>query len=1043
MSKQKEILLQWLIDVEQVLAAIGTITSVAGDYYSVILARIQNLKATCSEQDETLAHSSDHSLENEQNSLKQSIGMLIFHQLQSSAEEYSLNVQTSQEAITAILEDNPAINIQPIIAQYNHQIREVNAQNLERLQRIKEKLRPNQSVSLNNLDEMISKISKNPDQLLVKQTEINKLDSTKKTRVKRSIPQIKTMPNEAILAIHQRTEFETLVLQSQDYLAMEDTLFNNVPKDILKEVKAEFLIKKYLVELRTDIELLTSLLNRPSTPGFTRETISESPSSSSSLLKGFNHWFDGGEKSIPITEEHKELAIENQDDLSITIKQIHEQITRIESIKNRVNQKLQWLTSDKPEDILAQARHNLRKVLEEFVLNVITIDIDNKRDLDSQQFKEPLVKFILELNDELRNSNMPLVTKKITELHNRLLQHLAEATNFLEKAWSKLPNNQLTPIPLLNSEVDAILFGLFDYNPSKKPGVTDILKQIVALNHVTEKLSAFPIKRSSNYFALRNTEVEHDKTIYNRYAKIRKKINEQSLRLFSKIEPLDHEFSHCEEARKGSKAHQGLTLALRTIKAQVKSYAVERVNLLTISCPLERLEKITALQEQTIKEINHQYSELEKIGPDREDSPCTSSTEHLASSSSKNSLLQVSNKRESHQENNHVFAGIDACISELDRKYSFERSLILYNLNQALDEATIAMDIHQARNQVLATLKPQIKQLETLRGRAESFSLFRLKEETIPAINQLKKEVTRVKSRIKFDNLAAVTELRTYDSQMQVPILRNLNPFKPDVLVHIPRVKECRRNMDVAYNDIDTCSAPTLKACKIRLETCIGEMDDKITLLNTTLQNAQIIENRLISDAYRTSVRVINNLQSEFCRIVRHHIAETRLRFPDNQNLIDLQNRTINEANDLNQDLGNYSNELIGLIDPRLAKLKNMHSAFVAINNNYISVNINHYSEQSYVQALKDEVERQIILNPNMEDLSDGKRSHFVQWIRKNIFKPIQSLNHRVSLLFKPATDNANRFFTTAGACYTERRVVETGNTVYGELNQIQSSTVA
>lgn len=193
------------------------------------------------------------------------------------------------------------------------------------------------------------------------------------------------------------------------------------------------------------------------------------------------------------------------------------------------------------------------------------------------------------------------------------------------------------------------------------------------------------------------------------------------------------------------------------------------------------------------------------------------------------------------------------------------------------------------------------------------------------------------------------------------------------------------------------------------------------------------IDRRMESPPYRISLNILTELKQEFDRIFDKHIKSSRQLTRDQKNeLIDIK------PNLLSQSYVRTSNITTALqrIDPRLNKLIEIWDQFEKINTQYLQNNHhpsldsgnNQWVDQEYIKTLQNQA-NQSLRSCDMERISDGVRSKFIQWLRYHIVKPLQHLGR----------NNSHLFFPTKLACKTEKELIYLGNTAYERLSPLLS----
>ena len=210
------------------------------------------------------------------------------------------------------------------------------------------------------------------------------------------------------------------------------------------------------------------------------------------------------------------------------------------------------------------------------------------------------------------------------------------------------------------------------------------------------------------------------------------------------------------------------------------------------------------------------------------------------------------------------------------------------------------------------------------------------------------------------------------------------------------------------------------------------DIQNSVNACNNALVDAQKVEKeikrRLNTPAYKISQTILLDLQKEFNRILVKHINHASEISANQKNIL------LEHKDDLifTRAYSEAVNTALQQIDPRLSKLKTIYAQFEKINHDYTykhhpSAALDHKRlDNDYINTLQERA-NESLRSPNMEHMSDGVRSEFIQWIRNHIVKPLQHLGKKHPFVF----------FPTKWACRTEKALVEKGNDAYQQLTQL------
>lgn len=172
-------------------------------------------------------------------------------------------------------------------------------------------------------------------------------------------------------------------------------------------------------------------------------------------------------------------------------------------------------------------------------------------------------------------------------------------------------------------------------------------------------------------------------------------------------------------------------------------------------------------------------------------------------------------------------------------------------------------------------------------------------------------------------------------------------------------------------------------------EQMIQERNSQIVRYKATLANAKEYEKRLVSLEHTVAGNITNTIRQEFERIIKKYIDKTlnisaqELR----ENLALIKQKPLGPLGknpDENEDLA------LNAIDPRLIHLRNMYQQFVTLDEHYLNQNLPPF--ESYSEDLGKCAQKH--LQRSMEVFSN--QHPFIQWIRKHIIEPLQSITAKI-----------------------------------------------
>ncbi|WP_028387751.1 hypothetical protein [Legionella fairfieldensis] len=661
-----------------------------------------------------------------------------------------------------------------------------------------------------------------------------------------------------------------------------------------------------------------------------------------------------------------------------------------------------------PQEVATALLKNLHNSLEQFLLHFIKIDLNNiERNNDTHILVEQLIAFISELVDNLEK--IPLNSDKIEEFRQKLLLHIGK------KRTIRLFKQNVPPCRIELDDVHSILKELLDSDPGgltakfksklgnlvKKDSYQDVIKNQIAVNdHLCAKLQHFPVNRIADYCIFTKLMDKQHETI--------KKIREEMQR---NIESL-----------------------AASLKKELQFYGEEFLNRPERINGNHSLSELENIQDYLVK-IENEYLQKKSICNSLHENPTQEELKQYIEYLDNMTIIQKNLLNElndlqgfyNHQDGTKKMALSN--IEKLNREYFSIKNELGQHLQQTLNDAKATLLIYpeNADDPIVSEKKILTNELRT---RNQTKSLTALKREVTLAIHVLNEHIAQTRVRLRADYQNSIRRINDkHGNFLFQPFFSSLsqeNPFKDEINRAYNRETQEVAKLQTLYQSINTVPPMRLAQIVPDLNEAIRLTGDEILIQREELcEKAGIIEIRLRSPHYLTSLRIIKKLENEYIRIINAHIDEAIEKFPAKKDR--LNGIKTNPASFLAAHTP-PDMELLNTIDPRLNKLLSISYQFKQTNTEYINTNLHAMNNERYLNHLIKHVETHIH-NNHMEDLSEGIRSPFIQWIRKSVLKPLQNLKHQIIEKKSP-----HRFFTTLGACKTEKELVETGNQVYKSL---------
>ena len=367
----------------------------------------------------------------------------------------------------------------------------------------------------------------------------------------------------------------------------------------------------------------------------------------------------------------------------------------------------------------------------------------------------------------------------------------------------------------------------------------------------------------------------------------------------------------------------------------------------------------------------------------------------------------------------HALITLDILIAETKEKQTLYHALTL-----KITEARSALQFERGDNHDSSfnALQSQTKLAAIIGTEEEALSPLTIKVSNAIAtldarINQIKNllltETTREQEtiRVQIQDLSLSTHKLNHRD----------NPLHQDLRQEIGIIDTDHHNNQIHHAKLNTTLGTGLQIWHKEYLNQYEAIKTKIHRADELLIDALEIERRLKTEAYKVSQTILSQLEKEFIRIVLRHRNKSDKTIPEEKLNLTLISEERPETI-----------EALKRIDPRLIKLKTLYSEFKSINSEYLSRNFtrksdNNYTkiDRDYLEALKNQAIKSF--RENVEQMSDGVRSVFIQWLRHHVFKPLQNLGRK----------NQSLFFYTAGACKTEKELVKLGNESYARLTHL------
>lgn len=636
------------------------------------------------------------------------------------------------------------------------------------------------------------------------------------------------------------------------------------------------------------------------------------------------------------------------------------------------------------EQFMLTAKTMLKKQFETCLLTFCVIDVNNKDDKDTQFFIKNLLKFIGDLKQRFQKYPGVVNSSAIDSLHNQLLMHLGEKKRFL--IWStSLSKMEAKDITALSNQ-------LFDVASPSKVDTSYYRKRIAGSYDLAAFIDAFPIQAIKDYQILK--EINEDEHL---------KILSKEKQIVSDIDALTQELSEYflllpEVLGENGpwKAARGLLGELETFRVdeQAGLYIQAREKALEVVSPLDRVHQLASLQKKRLDQIADRAQKL--------------NTFHETASPLIKTLKQEFENKKKDLEHQLI-----AELADAEAALSFiQSSSELSFTGDSKKEFETAVELAK---QLIKTV-PESKE-----------HLFKLRRQVSTAVDDLRLKTEAVKGQLKRHITPCFNNAKRFYEEHPCPLLDEDNPLKFRLNQAWKDTMNALRTLDKSFADLDKLQGRDFKGWSN--QWAIGEKQF-VTAFERYLKvtaDAMEIERRLKTETYKTSCTILTKLEMEFERLTQKYIDQAIHKTSDKNEIEQLQQlKTLSKTTFVE-----CKKDVLDRVDPRLHTLAAMHTEFSEINTTYIHENVHLSDDKTFFTHLKASADKHF-RNNNMEKLSDGIRNKWVQYLRINVFKPLQALSFNVGNYLKSRSQDL--FFVTFGACRTEKELAELGHDLSSRL---------
>ncbi|KTD65646.1 hypothetical protein [Legionella spiritensis] len=740
-----------------------------------------------------------------------------------------------------------------------------------------------------------------------------------------------------------------------------------------------------------------------------------------------------------------------QNELSGIISRLQTLHSEREELTRIITQR-QGLLSPSTEDIgtlatcLTESKRIFLTALETFLLTYSTIELDDKQNKTNQYFVEQIKLFVDQLIETLYNNPDIFAKEPITLLRKKIFEHLGEKCN-----WYNL---RVITCSLDPKQIPENCSKLLHEEGSSVTDSATIKRHISAIYHIVAMIEDFPIQSIKNYDILKQTLVNQNNTIKKQHERINRtyeSIDDEIKRIIQALQDqgnlLPSEFNNNDHVLRAEKIKRELeTFHLKLNKNQ-QSYQQKIEELqndkdskdTVLSSDITNfkhdVDKINIKTEQLSDFIREQLLFMKKL--DAFHNEITEFTEEIQSEEFKRNYIFFSVKERHSLKESLITA--QSSLLMLRDIYSEKKRRLRTELTEALDDTKAALLFAEySEKEIQDRLAPQRNFLQTIMTFEDN--LFSLIHDTRKNITTANKHVTNVidSHRETLDPL--IRNMKRNTREFLPPAIRFENPFSDALSTTTLASEAAVLQLDSHFETLGHVTGKGLARWSTTFNQRLQNARDQIGKRNQAVENALEIERRLNMETYRTSLEIIGLLGEEFVRIINDHIdaaIANSILAHETQKLRTIKEdpRTLLSHHNLTE----LDNNLLQNIDPRLMKLLSIYTQFSAINSEYINENLFLLDDKRYQESLMSSVTVHL-RNDHMEEISQGVRPDFIQWLRVKILKPLQKLHYTLANYVKPDAGYSPNFFKTWGACSTEAALVLSGEQFYTSLEMAASA---
>lgn len=746
------------------------------------------------------------------------------------------------------------------------------------------------------------------------------------------------------------------------------------------------------------------------------------------------------------------------------------------------------------QELLDKVRTKLKNATMSFFEKFITIDFGSIHDEYTRSCIILLKEFILKLGSNFQLHPTTFDKDTAVELQKKLLTHLdaensektssIESNSFydlMEKGRTLLFGK--TDSKLETGTIEDVLDRLLNVGDESQSAPSLLKKKIAATYHILALMDEFYIDSIQKYHCLKKTTYEQHQYI-NEQIRIKKENAEHNTKTLQDYLIILPQKNHSPpDVITALEIQENYQVFLDEMNLFSLTYPLERKDILNIASPMTRLQALNKAQQSSLKQLDAFEEKLQGLSTRTDktiealahyyqmEKNCIKSELDDALLNAKAALLfekkyQLSSSPGglkqflTHQKaiESEITEQLQPQVLALENIIDFKDNLNVLKADTAKAIKILAETVDTIKKQLIDSSSSQI---ESIKARQKEIN----EPNSISSINPFAEALSAAKKASE----TAVNKLNCHYNKLTKTKGTEIEDWSLMLDKHLLTAEESLTQRDEAINSVKLIehrlhssayltSREILEKLEAEFTTIFNEKKEKLSSNQLESWASLTIEQNL-DENQQTQLCTLDPrlgklmaMHADFTKINNDYISKDLYRL--NKCSIDLiYPDTIYRENTLYFELipdgslrytflackeGQWTKQ-VDHIDKSLLKKYQLHAPLSMEQLRPLLPLIwyetgtrplqRRNEDWEYLEKLKQNVSEHL-RNDRMENLSDGIRNPFIQWIRIHICKPLQAL--------RPTLDpnDPNLFFrpVTIGACKTEKDLIDMGNRVYSQL---------